>query len=378
MIRTAIFPNKYVQGRNAIAQIGDYVQPLGETALLLVDKNVRSFVESPIKASLDDQGISLAVTEFGGESSWDEIHRIAYMAKSSGISVIIGAGGGKTLDTAKSAANSAGCRVVILPTTASTDAPTSALSVVYTAQGEFQEYNFLPTNPDVVLMDTEIIANAPVRSLISGMGDALATWFEADTSIRTGSKNMAGGLSTSTGLMLAQLCYSQLLEYGPQALLANADHVVTPALEKIVEANTLLSGIGFESGGLAAAHAIHNGLTALPATHSHLHGEKVAFGTLTQLILEDRDTDLIEGVIGFMLTVGLPVTFEGIGLLDVTRDDLRRAADAAVKEGETIHNEPFKVTAEDVMDAMIMANALGHSFPAGIGAVTTIPEQRAA
>ena len=36
---------------------------------------------------------------------------------------------------------------------------------------------------------------------------------------------------------------------------------LTPALERVVEANTLLSGLGFESGGLCIAHAVHNGLT---------------------------------------------------------------------------------------------------------------------
>ncbi|HEY3297100.1 MAG TPA: glycerol dehydrogenase [Armatimonadota bacterium] len=362
MIRAAIFPGRYVQGRDAIRQIADFIKPFGKSVLLLSDRNVRSFVEPSVKTSLEAAGIPMQSAEFSGECSWNEIGRIVDMAKASNAEVIIGAGGGKTIDTAKSAAHKAGCRSVIVPTTASSDAPTSALAVIYTEKGEFQEYFFLPKNPDMVLMDLTIIANAPLRSLVSGMGDALATWFEADTCAHSGASAMSGGLQTSAGLALARLCYESLLEYGPSAVLAVSEKVITPAFEKIVEANTLLSGIGFESGGLAAAHAIHNGLTELPETHKYLHGEKVAFGTLTQLVLENRSNEELAEVLGFMSSVGLPGTLEEIGLPDVSRDKLRMAAEAATKPGETIHNEPFPVSVDDLIDAMIAADALARTF----------------
>ena len=138
-------------------------------------------------------------------------------------------------------------------------------------------------NPDLVLVDTQVIALSPPRLLVAGMGDALATWFEAVTCVQGRVENMRGGLSTQSALTLAKLCYRTLLADGADALQAVQTQVVTPALERIVEANTLLSGIGFESSGLAAAHAIHNGLTTAKATHAYLHGEKVAFGLLACL-----------------------------------------------------------------------------------------------
>ena len=137
-----------------------------------------------------------------------------------------------------------------------------------------------------MLVDTLVIARSPPRLLVAGMGDALATWFEAKTCVDGGVKNLRGGLSTQSALALAKLCYRTLLADGADALRAVQTQVVTPALERLVEANTLLSGLGFESSGLAAAHAIHNGLTRVSATHDYLHGEKVAFGLLTQLVLE--------------------------------------------------------------------------------------------
>lgn len=362
MIRASIFPNKYIQGRGAMNQIAHFVEPLGRSVLLLIDRNVRAFVESPIRSSLMAKDITMETTEFGGECTWAEIHRVVEMANRMSAEVIIGAGGGKTIDTAKAVAIQAGCRMLVLPTTASTDAPTSALSVIYTEEGEFLEYYFLPRNPDIVLMDSQIVANAPVRFLVAGMGDALATWFEADAASKSGTRNMAGGLPTSAALQLAHLCFDTLLEHGHAAVLAVQERVVTPALDRIIEANTLLSGLGFESGGLAAAHSIHNGLSELPQTHQYLHGEKVGFGTLTQLVLENRSADLLETVLDFMVTVGLPITLEGIGLKGVSHEDLRRVAEAATAPDETIHNEPFDVAAEDVVDAIVGADALGRSY----------------
>ena len=199
---------------------------------------------------------------------------------------IVGAGGGKVLDTARAAAADLGLPVVNCPTVASSDAPCSALSVIYTEEGIFQQYRFYRKNPDLVLVDTEVIAQAPPRLLVAGMGDALATWFEAKTCVEGYVKNMRGGGSTRSAAALAELCYKTLLEDGAVALQAARTKVVTPALERLVEANTLLSGLGFESSGLAAAHAIHNGLTVAPGTHPYFHGEKVAFGLLVQLVME--------------------------------------------------------------------------------------------
>ncbi len=161
-------------------------------------------------------------------------------------------------------------------------------SVIYTDSGEFDRYLMLPHNPNMVIVDTKVVAGAPARLLAAGIGDALATWFEARACSRSGASTMAGGKCTQAALALAELCYNTLVEEGEKAMLAAEQHVVTPALERIIEANTYLSGVGFESGGLAAAHAIHNGMTAVPDAHHFYHGEKVAFGTLTQLVLEKR------------------------------------------------------------------------------------------
>jgi len=213
----------------------------------------------------------------------------------------------------------------------------------------------------VVLVDTSVIAEAPMRFLISGMGDALATWFEARSCDRTQSASECGGYSTMAGLNLAKLCYDTLLMYGPAGKVAAEKHIVTPAFNRIVEANILLSGIGFESSGLAAAHSIHNGLTALEETHSFYHGEKVAFGVLTGLQLADASPLESAGVFSFCEEIGLPTTLAAIGLRDIDRQRLMKAAEKACSPGEAIHHEAGQMTPEKVLNAMIAADALGQA-----------------
>src|SRR5919198_2990467 len=145
---------------------------------------------------------------------------------------------------------------------------------------------------------------------------------------------MRGGASTQSALALAKLCYETLLDDGAEALRAVQTQAVTPALERLVEANTLLSGLGFESSGLAAAHAVHNGLTAAPATHAFFHGEKVAYGLLVQLVLEGQPRPVVEAVLGFATRVGLPITLAEVGLKGLSKEVLRQVADRATAKGE--------------------------------------------
>ena len=362
MSKVMISPSRYVQGAGAIAELGEQVKRLGSKCLVLGGKTGLASVKAAIQAGFAQSGIDVNFEVFGGECSQREIDRIMEIVKDTDSNVIIGAGGGKALDTAKAVGFYLKLPVVIVPTVAATDAPCSALSVIYSQEGVFESYFLLPKNPDIVLVDTDIVAQSPVRLFISGMGDALATWFEADACAKAFAGNLPGGLSTTAALSLARLCYDILIQYGFQAKLAVENGVATEAVEKVVEANTLLSGLGFESSGLAAAHAIHNGFTVLEETHHAYHGEKVAFGTLVQLVMENRSREEIKEVIGFCLEVGLPITLADIGVTDVTEAKIRKVAEASCAAGETIHNEPFAVTPAIVYAAILAADALGKAY----------------
>jgi len=364
MLSVFCSPSRYTQGRNATTELGPEMKTIGleSPAFLVASKSVIGLLEPVWRETLSSAGYVYCVHRFGGECSREEIGTVAGSAKQSGARVIIGAGGGKVLDTARAAAADLGLPVVCCPTVASSDAPCSALSVVYTPEGAFEQYRIHGKNPELVLVDTQVIAQGPPRLLVAGMGDALATWFEAKTCVEGGVRNMRGGASSASALALAELCYRTLLDDGVEALRANRTRVVTPALERLVEANTLLSGLGFESSGLAAAHAVHNGLTAVAETHDYFHGEKVAFGVLVELALEGKPRSLWEQVLAFATSVGLPITLAEIGLGQITPEALERIATRSTAPGETIHNEPFDVTPEMVGDAILAADAAGRAW----------------
>ncbi|HDT5060673.1 TPA: glycerol dehydrogenase [Escherichia coli] len=328
-------PGKYIQGADVINRLGEYLKPLAERWLVVGDKFVLGFAQSTVEKSFKDAGLVVEIAPFGGECSQNEIDRLRGIAETAQCGAILGIGGGKTLDTAKALAHFMGVPVAIAPTIASTDAPCSALSVIYTDDGEFDRYLMLPNNPNMVIVDTKIVAGAPARLLAAGIGDALA---------------------------LAELCYNTLLEEGEKAMLAAEQHVVTPALERVIEANTYLSGVGFESGGLAAAHAVHNGLTAIPDAHHYYHGEKVAFGTLTQLVLENAPVEEIETVAALSHAVGLPITLAQLDIKEDVPAKMRIVAEAACAEGETIHNMPGGATPDQVYAALLVADQYGQRF----------------
>src|SRR5258708_11544497 len=224
MLSVFCSPGRYTQGRNATEALGREMAALGlrGPALLVAGRSAVRLLEATWRRTFHEAGIDHAVHAFGGECSLAEIERAQAAARQLRAGVVVGAGGGKVLDTARAVAADLGLPVVNCPTAASSDAPCSALSVLYTDDGVFHEYRFYRKNPDLVLVDTQVIAHGPPRLLVAGMGDALATWFEAQTCVAGHVKNMRGGASTRSALALADLCYRTLLEDGAAALPASA------------------------------------------------------------------------------------------------------------------------------------------------------------
>jgi len=355
-----IAPRKYIQGRGVMRELGAYLKLLGKKPLLLWDACVRDIVGPTVLESVRQAGLEAVPVDFAGEATAAERARVTGIARQNGADISVGIGGGKVLDVAKAAAVDAGIKMVTVPTIASNDSPTSAASVWYDDQHNFIGFDCWPFNPDIVLVDTEVVARGPVRAFVAGMGDALSTWVEAEASYKTRAQNIAGGTATMAAMAIARLCYETLMEHGIEAKRAVELKVVTPAVEKVVEANVLLSGLGFESGGLATAHMVGNLLSNVPQCKHLMHGEKVGFGIVTQLCLDDEG-DWAEklAIVDFEIAIGLPVTFADLGWEGVTREDLMKIGQICAGEGSLSRNHPFKVTPEGVVDAMIAADALG-------------------
>ena len=372
--RVLIAPHRYIQADGVLDHLGRYLSivPCTRPAVLISEGGQRRYGERLLE-SMKRAGIEPIVETFGGECSTEEMDRVvgALRETNSPVDSIVAVGGGKSLDTAKGIAYRMSLPVVICPTIVSTDAPCSALSVIYSEDGSFKGVEWFPQSPALVVVDTGIIAHAPARYLVAGMGDAVSTWYEARTCFANPkARSAVGARITIAARAIAELSARTVFDHGREALAAVERGDVTEALDRVVEANTLLSGVAFESGGLAAAHAVATiALTAIPKVHHHfLHGEMVAIGVLTQLVLEG-DVNEARRVGSFFSTIGLPVHLGQLGL-DV-RDDAEalKKAMAAAMQFPIIHNEPFEVTAEGLLSAALQAHELGVEVSGACGDV---------
>lgn len=364
MIRSAIFPHRYVQGAGAINELGAHLKPLGKTALVVLDPGVAKFMKPKIDAAAKGQ-IDVVYHDFAGESTEAAMREVAEKARKNDCQIIIGVGGGKAIDTAKGGVYfHPACKLVVVPTICASDAPCSKNSVVYredhTNAGDFHGL----FNPDIVLVDTAIIANAPTRYLSAGIADALATWFEAESCMITRHKNFTGYSGTKTAYSIAKLCFDTLMESGAAAVEHCDLHIVTPQLEDVVEACTLMSTVGFESGGLAAAHGYHQGLCELEECHHYLHGEKVAIGILASLWLTQKPMELIESIYDFHVATRLPICLEDISITDTSRKHLEPAIKRMNLPIEITHWEPIKYSEDDHYAALIAADQFGRNIKA--------------
>jgi glycerol dehydrogenase len=346
--RPTIFaaPGTYVQGAGALGQAGQHLARLGRSVLGIVDPAVRDAVEPTLASACAAAPVAWHGELFGGECGDREIERLTGVAKSSAADVVVAAGGGKALDTGKLVAAAIGARSVMAPTIAASDASTSRIAVVYDDHHVLQRVARLTASPDLVLVDTAIIVQAPARYLVAGMGDALSTWPEARSCAAGSATTILGGRPSTAALALAELCYRNVLAHGREALADLEARRLTPAFETVVEANILLSGLGFESGGLAVAHAVHGGLTAVPETAVFLHGEKVAFGIVVQAVVEAWADDARHELEAFYADVGLPRRLADVGLAKASKADIRRIAEVSCKPGSHIHNLRAPVSVE--------------------------------
>jgi len=330
--------------------------------LVLAGPNARAAAGADLEAGPGKAGVEVVPFAFPAERTRAAVAAGLERARESGAAAVAALGGGKAMDAGRAVAAKAGLPFAAVPTIASNDSPASAVSVYYADDGVLDGWDVWPANPDLVLVDTRVIAEAPVRWLVSGVGDALATWFEAEAAARAGRAAFSGGVPTMAALAPARLCHETLIEYGLAAAADVRLRVATPAVERVVEACVPLSGIGWESGGLATAHTIGNGITVLPGTHPYSHGEKVAFGLVTQMCLDPEvPPGLREAVVDLMAELGLPVTLAGIGLGDCQDAELRKAAEVLTGPGQFVHNHAFEVTASDLHAAMIAAGGLGRA-----------------
>lgn len=357
-------PERYIQGPGEFDNLKFYTDKFGKKVTAFIDQFLYEEYSEKLRQMYGDGDHRVNTLVFSTEVTTELIDAQAQELKTDAPDVVIGIGGGKTIDVAKAVGTKLKVPFIIVPTIAATDAPTSSLSVIYNPDGSHAGEFFYDHSPSVLVVDSKIIAQAPTRFLVSGMGDALATLLEADANRKSNSPNLvyntAGGhRQTLAGQAIARTCYESLLKYGVLAKKACDQNVVTDALENIIETNILLSGLGFENNATAGAHSVNDGITSMPNGYKTMHGEKVAFGCIVQLVAECADKEYLDEVLDFCMSVGLPVCLEDL-YVESTDENIRKIAEASMHS--CWGNMPFDVDVDFVFAAIKTADIYGREF----------------
>ncbi|MDB9467962.1 iron-containing alcohol dehydrogenase family protein [Dolichospermum circinale CS-1225] len=353
----SISPGKVIRGAGVLSTVGAQVANLGTRPLIVAGNHTLNLSKEHLKPLFQSQQLHSILVSYGADCCETSLKALRKAAKEHKADIIIGIGGGKALDTAKLVAHQLTLPVITIPTSAATCAAWTALSNVYSTTGAFLYDVALSRCPELLILDYNLIQTAPQRTLVAGIGDAIAKWYEASVSSGNSQQTLI-----IAAVQQARVLRDILLQKSATALQSPG----TEIWQEVVDATVLLAGVIGGLGGAqcrtVAAHAVHNGLTHISG-HNSIHGEKVAYGILVQLRLEE----MIQGnqlaasarqqLLKFYAEIGLPQKLADLGLGNITLGELQTAAEISLEPNSDIHRLPFKVALEQLMAAMVSTTA---------------------
>jgi glycerol dehydrogenase len=333
MIRVYASPERYVQGPDALNKLGEYAKAFSDSAILVIGRTAQHQHSQRIAAIFEQSEVRLKQIVFAGEITRAAVDAIVFDSGDDQAGIIIAMGGGKVLDAGKAVALRLKLPYITVPTIASNDSPASHLAIIYDDQHTIVAIDRLARMPEVVLVDTALIAAAPVHFLRQGIGDAISKKFEVEGCWQAGGKNFFGTRPLRIAAAIADACYQTLRTHAKAAIGAVERQEVSDDLEAVVEACVLMSAMAFENGGISVAHALTTGLLSARGAARASHGEQVAYGLLVHLAAEDRTDAFIVDIIGFYREIGLPVVLSELGMPDPSSDEIDEIARLAMKGG---------------------------------------------
>ena len=357
LLTLAVAPAKVIRGSKVLPAVALEIAKLGSHPMIVSGNSTIAIAQKTVLPGLKNQNLHVTSASYNADCSEASLKSLRKSAKEHKADVIIGVGGGKALDAAKLVAHQLQLPVVTIPTSAATCAAWTALSNVYSEAGAFLYDVALSRCPDLLILDYDLIETAPQRTLVAGIGDAIAKWYEASVS--------SGHLQQT--LIIAAVQQARILrDILFQKSAAALENPGSEVWQEVVDATVLLAGVIGGLGGAqcrtVAAHAVHNGLTHVTG-HSSIHGEKVAYGILVQLRLEEMllgnqlATTARQQLLKFYAEIGLPKELDDLGLSNIKLSALKIAAEIALAPNSDIHRLPFKVTLEQLLAAMVSTTA---------------------
>lgn len=359
----AIAPSRVIRGEQAWQQGLPAIADLCQRPALLG----RSTATQAIRARLKDDliGCDLAVVEsqLQFDCCEDDLTRLQAQLQETACDAVIAAGGGKVLDAGKLLAHRLKLPCITVPLSAATCAGWTALANIYSPDGAFIADATLAACPDLLIFDHGLVRQAPKQTLASGIADALAKWYEASV----GSGSSTDGI-IQQAVQMARVLRDQLLIDAREAMAQPESEAWVRVAEACGLTAGVIGGLGGAQCRTVAAHAVHNGLTQLHACHSKLHGEKVGFGILVQLRLEERlggnqlAAQSRRQLLPLLQELGVPVTLQDLGLGEAGLHELRAICSFACRPGSDLHHLPFDVTETDLLEALVSTDADSRSF----------------
>lgn len=344
--------NSYVQEPGILKEAGSWLTKFGQSVFIIGGRTAWSKAKVNLETSLQSEHITYVYEAFRGESSYEEAERLQSLVPET-IDLVIGVGGGKALDTAKLVASRLNKGFIAVPTVAGTCSCVTHISVMYTPKGVFVDIVNNPRNSLLTLVDTEIIADSPVRYMLSGIGDTLAKWYEGVVCAR-GHENY---VPTKLGLAAAKICLDTLVEYSEDALKDMESKTPSYAVQQITDAIFLsagaVGGFGMEHTRACAAHGVHDGLTIVEETHQMLHGMKVAYGIIALMHIDNRNEEEIDQLKAFYKRIGLPSSLSELGVKRrLTDEELQKVAEISYSPGSFMQYMPYPVSHERIAEAI--------------------------
>jgi glycerol dehydrogenase-like iron-containing ADH family enzyme len=363
IVTLAIAPARVVRGSGILAAMTGEIARLGTRPLLIGGDRTLAIVQPQLQPCLTAAGLVVTQASYGADCSEVANRSLHQAATAHQADLIIGIGGGKALDAAKLVADQRHLPIVTMPTSAATCAAWTALANIYSEAGAFQYDVSLTRCPDLLILDYDVIGTASSRTLVAGIGDAIAKWYEASISSGHSERTLL-----INAVQQARVLRDILLQKSVVAIATPGSQIWRDVIDATVLMAGVTGGIGGAQCRTVAAHAVHNGLTHLAQSHGMLHGEKVAYGILVQLRLEEmlQGSQLAaaarQQLLQFYGEIGLPMTLVDLGLAAITIADLQQAAEVACSPQSDIHRLPFGVTPPQLMAAMVSTTV---SMPVG-------------
>ena len=352
----------YTVGEDCFTELPAALAEYGATKVAIIGgKRALAAALPGIEAALEDTDVEVLETRvYGTNSTRANIAKVVNSPACQEADVLIACGGGKALDTVKTAAIELKKIVFTVPTICSNCSAATAIAVVYNDDGSLEGYSY-PNRPAHIFINPKIIAEAPAEYFWAGVGDALSKQPEVEHATSAGNLEHTAGL----GLALAHTCSEPLFTYGVQGLEDVRQNLSSEAVKQI--ALDIVVNTGYVSNltnqndyyyNSSVAHAFYNATCSIPREGTYLHGEVVSLGVLV-LFAYTGDTENLERYAAFNKQMGLPVTLEQVGL---TEADIPALCEYAHATNEWKQGNPEPFTDEKFAAAIKAANAYGHSI----------------